>query len=398
MIEKKLKELYSVDTLSQDKGWQIIYDKLKDIKEDIKIDFTYITVIEPWKLPSFQELIKMPNVYFKFTNNDKLVDKLKMLFIMEGFDVNRLENIVVEVPRAKTSEELKIERGGEDLLPCFKVDGTKANINLSEKYTQLGNTNTINYIKYAIDKLNKEQGVNEFLIKFGNISAMNSVLEYFAEVEYNYSKEGITIIFDIDNPENINSMGLFRHKIRNNNYDLRSKILYIKRYLQAHPYMPGMLIQYKKSRALDEFGRQGKGEKIMSRISVIRSIDGGVVTIDTYNSNYFYTNQHWIVTHDNQPLDGLRCDTKKIKVEELGFCNEFLGTKYHFIEAIQQSESESTKVIYGITDTGANISKLCTIPERMKFVFNDWGIQYNKEMLERAIKLSAERINNTSNI
>ena len=53
MITKKLKELYNVDTISQDKGWKkvgIAIDEIqKGTDDDIMIDFSSTNVVDPWQ-------------------------------------------------------------------------------------------------------------------------------------------------------------------------------------------------------------------------------------------------------------------------------------------------------------------------------------------------------------
>lgn len=393
MIEKTLREIYPIDTISQDKSWQKIYECLKDTTEEIKIRFQDNTIVDPWRMEYFQKLVRLPNLHFAFINSEQLVNRLKIMFIMEDLDVSRIENIEVAVPHVKTPEELRLEKLGTNVFNNFKVDNGCASLDLENMYSQLGSPNTFDYVKFAVDKMIDEQGIKEFYLNIGGISAVNRVLELFAEMQIDYKRNGVNIDINITDEENLKNFGLFSHQIRNARYTPELRAKYIIKFLKKHVNMPGMLIQYKKSRALDEFGRQGKGEKIMSRIAIIRGISGGTVRIETFNNNYFYTHQHWMVTHDNQVPTELKTDIKDVKIDELGFCNEFLGSRFHFMEAIQRDKAESTKVIYSITDDGTNLSKLCTIPERMKIVFDDWGIQYDKDMLDRAIKLSNESVN-----
>jgi hypothetical protein len=79
-------------------------------------------------------------------------------------------------------------------------------------------------------------------------------------------------------------------------------------------------------------------------------------------------------------------------MEQLGFQDVFIGLDYHFIEPIQQDISENRTIILGIDENGNNIKQSCTIPERMKYVFDDWGVDYNKEKLEEAIKKTRENL------
>lgn len=390
MVEKKLKELYPVDNLSQDKGWKKIIDALASLEEDIsggiRIDFTGINVIDPWTSPHFQQLIRMGNVHFKFTNNEELVNHMKMLFIMDNLDVNRITSEIHELPRELTSEEKKIIMYGKELLRLFKIEDDTAILYLKDKYGQVYNSITVDYVKYAVDHINAEQGIKNFIIDFESVPTNNSVLEVFATEATNYSKKGINIMFNITDEENLKNMKLFRHKISNASYTPKVRLAFMKKFVAEHKNAPGMLIKYKKSRALDEFGRQGKGEAIMCRVAILRDIVNDTLRFETYNNNTFYTHQHWLSTHDNVPLDKLHTDIMEVKIDELGFGNKFLGAKYHFNEAVQKTLAESVRVITGVNENGSNISEVCTIPERMKKVFDDWGIEYNEEMMERAIE------------
>ena len=84
----------------------------------------------------------------------------------------------------------------------------------------------------------------------------------------------------------------------------------------------------------------------------------------------------------------------EIPMSEIGLCDKFLGSKTHFILPVQQSASESQKVIVDIDDDGRNVTKLCTIPERMREVFDSWGIKYDVESLEKAIEDTKKQLSN----
>jgi hypothetical protein len=165
---------------------------------------------------------------------------------------------------------------------------------------------------------------------------------------------------------------------------------------------PGMLIKYKKSKALDEFGREGKGEVVSSRIAIFRTIyqdssGHAIAKIETFNSNYFYTKEHWMVEHDGEVPSSLHSEVIEAEMTEIGLGDLFLGSKYHFILPIQQDESESQVVIESIDEDGRNIKKKCTIPERMKLVFDSWGIEYNEESLNKSIEETKKSLEDKKN-
>lgn len=394
MIHKKLKELYLVDTISQDKGWKKVREKVGEFDDDILIDFTGINIVEPWNSLEFKQLLKETNVHMLFTNNTETAKRIQIMCILDGLDHNRIIDKSVEPPKEKTAAEKAIEQRGEALIEYFKIDGDKAVFNVRDKYSQVQNNSTIDYIDYAIRKLHKEKGIKEFTLIIRKMYIILNVIEILAEVMVKYESEGITLNVDVDNEEIKKNLELSLHKATNEKYDNKTRYKTIKNSIT--PNTCGMLIKYKKSRALDEFGRHGKGEVVSSRIAIFRGFkkssksDVPLMVVETYNNNTFYTKQHWAVDHDNEMSDGLESDIVEMKIDEVGFCDYFLGTQYHFLMPIQQSKEETQMVIEAFDENGRNIKKYCTIPERMKIVFDNWGIKYNKESLDEAILKTRE--------
>lgn len=396
MIEKKLKELYCVDTISQDKGWKKVSEAIKDIEEDILIDFSSTNVVEPWNCNEFLKLLGDKRVHMRFVNSIEIVNRIHMAGILNGIDSSRVENCIVEVPKEKTPEEKKIERFGNELIPLFDITTDNiAMLDVRKKYSQMYSTNTINYIDYAIREIHKAQQVNNFILVLGKISILDNVLEMIANLIVEYQSLGISLSIDVDDEKTCKQFGLYMYNATNQKYDEVERHKAILNTLQQDT--PGMLIKYKKSKATDDFGRHGKGEVVSSRIAIFRKIEtdkdnNPVMIVETFNSNYFYTKQQWMVEHDNEEATDLHKDTLEIPLMDVGICDLFLGSHYHFILPIQQDLSESQTLIVDLDDEGRNIKKVCTIPERMQVVFDDWGIKYNKDSLAESIKLTHKQL------
>ena len=389
MVTKKLKELYCVDTISQDKGWGKVHDALGDLQDDIEIDFANINVVDPWQCPEFKKLLRNKHVHMVFVNSESMVNRIKMMCIIDGLDENRIRNKVVEIPREKTPEEKKIEHYGNELIPIFDVtpDGV-AILELEKKYSQIQSTNTLNYVDYAIREIHNTQGLDKFILKIGKLVILPNVLQVIADMMVQYESEGFHLLVDCEDKETKNSMGLFINIATNNKYTVEERRSAIIRNLKLD--MPGMLIKYKKSKALDEFGREGKGEVVSSRIAIFRKLKQSnsgqtMAVVEVFNNNYFYTIEHWMVEHDYEEPTSLHSETLEIPLDELGICDLFLGSKYHFLLPIQQKESETQVVIKEVDEDGKNVKVRCTIPERMKIVFDSWDVKYNKESLAKSI-------------
>lgn len=402
METKKLKDLYCVDTISQDKGWKKVQDALGDLKDDIMIDFENINVVDPWDCIEFKNLLRNKHVFMRFVNNIVIVNRIKMMCIIDGLDENRIINEVKVVPRAKTPEEIKIERFGQALIPYFEIgeDGV-ATFELAKKYDQIQSSTTMDYIDFAIREINKEKGVKKFILKVGKIVVLENVLQAIANMMVEYHSEGFDLYIDCDDEETRKKLGLYIHITTNDKYDIVARKNTIQNQIPIGT--AGMIIKYRKSKSLDDFGRQGKGEVVSSRIAIFRGITADkasgvpMAEIESYNNNNFYTKQHWMIEHDGDEPKNLKMDKLLIPLDEIGFCDTFLGSKYHFILPIQHDEKENQVVIKDFDDEGRNIKVKCTIPERMELVFDAWGVKYNKPALDEAIKTTKEYLESKKN-
>lgn len=390
MVSKKLKELYPVDTISQDKGWGKVAEALGDLTDDVEIDFTNINVVDPWQCPEFKKLLRNKYVHMVFVNSEPIVSRIKMMCIIDGLDDSRITNRVIEVPKEKTPEEKKTEKYGNELIPIFDFeDEETAVLELEKKYSQIQSTNTLNYVDYAIREIHKTQGYDRFVIKFGKLVVLPNVLQVIANMMVQYESEGFHLFVDCDDVNTRNSMGLFIHIATTNKYNTKERKSAILKTLKTN--QPGMLIKYKKSKALDEFGREGKGEVVSSRIAIYRGLeqqsDGqSYMMVEVFNNNYFYTIEHWMVEHDYEEPTSLHSEVVKIPLDEVGICDLFLGSKYHFMLPIQQNKDENQVVIKSLDNGGNNVKVTCTIPERMQLVFDSWGVEYDKPLLQKYIE------------
>lgn len=400
MIVKECSELYSGNIISQEKSWaklaQAVEDFLDTIdeNEEIEILFSGVNITSPWNHMSFMQLLRNKRVHMRFTNQGELVARIKASAILNGGYPDNIINISIEKPKQKTAAELRIESNGEIIKDLFKLVGNRYEWEVKSKYGQIYNSNTMDWIKYGIDKLISESDITEYYLDLANVQLSPVVIQSFADMIILYETTGITITLNITNEEDIKRFNLSMHKAVTQVYTKKERVRAVRKNLVKGN--PGLLIKYKKSKAVDEFGRHGKGDVVSCRIAVFRDLkikdDETVFIVDAYNKDYFYLKYHWMAENDGEQLEKLVKETLEIKMEDIGLLNIYLGASYHFIEPIQQDISENEKVIYGVTERGTNKSKMCTIPERMKLVFDDWGVEYDKERLDEYIRLTNERL------
>ena len=405
MVIKSLKELVNVDNISQEKTWWDLLNAIKgfDTDDPINIDMSGINITDPWEIEAFHELMNNENIYLTFTNKKELVNRIKMWCTINGYYPENVINIEVEYNKPKTAKELKLEREGNNVKAHFHlIDGNREAIqniadtnilksiyelNVADLYTQIYSGGTIENIRWAIDQLVKESGIKHYRLVINDIPMQDNVIDSLAKLILEYQDNGIMLEVASSNTETTDKFTLYIFNNSNKEYTEDEKATIIQENFK--PGMPGLLIRYKKTRATDDFGRYGDGKPASCRIAVYKGLvddeTGRYVIIDSYNDDTFYTKQHWKVDNDNEDLDKLSVDEHKITLDEIGMTDFFFGSTYHFIKPIQRSIDESRNVIVDLNENGGNITERCTIPERMKHVFDDWGIEYDAELLKEYI-------------
>lgn len=390
----RVKNIYEVDRISDNNNnaWSIILDAINEYierNEDVLLDFKGIDLFNPWTNMGFKKLFKHENIKIKIYNSEKIASMIDMMCILDGIKTGRVlnENTVVEKPIPK--EVIRTEKFANELLGYFVVENNEHILKIYNIVTQLGSNSTISATECAIKKYCKQNNINKVVLATGNIMIQENVIELLAQLIIKLNNNNnISLEVDSDNEKICKSISLYIHKEMNNSYSSMDREKEFRSILK--PGTVGMLTKYKRSRAIDSFGRQGKGEVISCRIAIYlglgKSKEGKtIVKFRSFNEKYLYTKTHWMLEHDNDILERLVEDSVIADIESVGLQDRFLGTQYHFMLPTQKSKDENT-TMYDIDENGSVIKNSLTIPERVKAVFDDYDIEYNKESLEQAIK------------
>lgn len=411
MITKRLMELVTMDSLSQETSWAKLYAAVKDTKEDIEIDFSDIIIQRPLSFPSFKLLLQMPNVHMKFKNDIETVKAIKAWMILNG-DGDNFENkitlITVEKPVQKTKDQIKLEKFSDIVYERFEKDESNGdgayayNIMKSGANTAINNYTTFQYIGMALDRLRKETEVKSFTLNLTGVTmADGSLCVKLAELRKRFEKDGVSfhILVDDDNKALINSLKRSLYTVSGQFTSTKERYKYIKSMLNRYNNVPipGMLKKYKESRAVDVYGRQGNGEcewcriALLKGISVKRKPDTNEVTaimlnFITYYEDKFFTKLHWESFHDGEKHPGLGVEKVSVPLSAVGITDMFLGSQYYFNFPTQHEKDECIRMVTQLTDRGTTLSEICTIPERMKLVFDDFNIKYCNEIMQKSIE------------
>lgn len=391
LIEVK-KEFYPYDTISRNnnRAWEGIIDKLGDyseVKEDIMLDFKGINLIEPWLNDMFNKLISDERVNIKLYSSQQTIDTIDMACRLSNLKSGRFfnEDIVIEQELVLTPEEKAILKSGEELQAYFEEIDGKHILQVYKRYTQLGSKKTVLYIEKAIEIYTEKNGTNSVWLNTDSMSVQQNVLEALARTIGKLFVKGIILKVMSTNEDVNNKISLYQHLDSNKNMTLNDKYIIAKSNLSVG--VVGMLTKYKKSRAIDAFGRQGKGEAVSCRVAIYKGIkksgDNIWLAFTSYNGNTFYTRQHWFLEHNQEQLESLETQDILIPIQEIGLENYYLGSCYHFNMPIQYEEDGNT-IMYDIED-GKVVHNTMTIPQRIKAVFDDWQVDYNESALINAM-------------
>lgn len=398
MTKLKIRDIIEIDTISQDKVWKKIRASLPD--DEVEIDFTSVDVKEPWTCPEFVQMFSSGKVRMTFTNNESLVNRLKIMARLSNIPDDYITNIHIEKAPVKTPEELKIEKWGFALIDYFVIgEDNVARFECKKKYTQIQNTTTIAYISKAIEKINADKGITTFVLDLNGIVVLANIVQSIVDMSLRFSESGINVLIDSNDKNVIDTYKLSKHNKTTTVVSNKERFNIFRENIA--PETPCMIIKYKSSKAVDDYGRHGKGEIVSCRIGIFHNVylSNGefVVDLTAYRDSTFYTKIHWAVEHDNEVLKSMYREELTMSVDKIGFGSKFLGSDYHLLLPTQENLNENREVIYDIDENGRNIKAMCTIPERIKYVFDSWGIEYNKEALDKAIKETREHLYGSEN-
>ena len=388
----KVKEIYTVDRISNtnSKAWVTILNTV-DLTTPVLLDFAGIDLISPWTNLDFKKILSNENVHIKVYNSAKVAQTLEMMCIIDGLKSGRIENEDIVQKAEISKEQLKINKMAGELQSYFETDdkGIHA-LHIYKRFNQLGSVNTVNYIEEALKIYCEKHGLKEVDLVTKNIFIQDNIVEMLSKLIVKFSRVyGINLSIDSTDDEVAKKLKLFVHNQINKQYDVESREETFRNELKLGTV--GLLVRYKKSTAVDTFGRQGNGVPVSCRLSIyvglVRNQNTGVLgaKFRTFDKNFLYTRTHWGLEHDGEILERLHEDTVVVDLNEIGLKSLFLGSRYHFMLPLQQSHSE-TITMYGIDENGSTTRTRMTIPERAKAVFDDFNINYNKEELDKAIE------------
>lgn len=397
------KEILGIDTISQgnDKPWQKLLQYMDEHKTEVPINFDFvgISVISPCTSPSFIKLLSNPNFCMTIYNKEELANSIRLLCTLNCFNPDRVTNIEYAKPKKVDSNESRINALANELIGYFysEVGSNEITVPLFKRFDQIGHPDTLKYIETAIRRFADATKCEQVRIHTGKMYIQPHMIDAIVAMCDRLYKDGIDVYFDSDikQVQNNLDMGFALSKA---NYSLPEKFKIMKGKL--HKNRVGILTKYKDGKAKDEFGRQGRGEIVSTRLAIFKGFTkqkGAIKAIFcVFSTDELYTSTHWALEHDGEELEFPKHDMVYINIADLGIYNDFVGTKYHFSTAIQYAPGGEV-VMFFLDESGKVSSKSLTIPERAKAVFDDFEIEYDKESLDAYITETRKILNKDGN-
>ena len=383
----KLSQYVKIDYASSEKGWGYIYNAIKDIDVDTRIDMTAVQVSMTTDSTNFVNILNLPHIFLKMKCDECFENEIKIFMAMDNIPDEKVEFEEKVVAPVKDKNSEKIEKSTQAMMKSiFKIDGDHYVMKFSDSYSHLSTSFIDEVIYRSIQRKSEETGVKKFIADFSDIVIEDVTMTNIANRISQLIDLGIGIEAISNNKNQQNILNIALNNAMTAKMTTLDKMEVVKKIYKGKP-IPGIYLLYQMSKSVDTFGRSGKGAPIMVRIATLDSIDeAGNMKFTTYNKDTFFTREQWCIEHDGERLEKLDSQEFNANVSSFGFMNEFMGATGHFLRAAKQDPSETTVVVTSIDNDGKCVKKLCSLAERMKAVFDSWGIEYDHDIMEESIK------------
>lgn len=398
MKKIEARTILNIDTISKgnNKPWDKLIDYMDTMDEKSTVEFVFngIEVNQPWATTRFITFLSDPRVHIRFVNaGDDMIPTIESMCTLSNISGGRVVNEKIQMKKVVSPEEKKIANMAESLQSYFKPaeDGNGVVLHIYDRFTQIGMPMTVEYIKAAVRMYHERTGETNICVYTQRIGVPVNILELMSAMIDEMMVDGINCFMKIDDPETERNFKISRTVANNRERSMDEKLNILKARMSMDK--PCLLLKYRETRGLDNFGRQGHGEIVSSRIALFKGIgvkDGEpTVRLKVFSGHHFYLRDHWSLEYDGEELTKLDCNDYAIPLSQIGLYSDFLGAKFHIITPVQLRPNDSI-TMFSYNEQGNVVSKKYTIPERIKAVFDDFGEPYDKAILDKYIEDTKE--------
>lgn len=375
-----------------DKAYKKLSDIAKGMSEKrIVLDFKGINLVQPWLNNGFKSMINNKRIYIRVYTSKEKCDTINMQYRLMGME-EHCENIDI-IDHALTAGEKEIIRKKGLIRDNMSLrngkTGTFVYIDIPKIMSQMGDISTIDAVKAAIKDYVAETGIKDFIMDTGMIPVQRNIMKLIALAETELADEGINLDTESQNKDVQGTIGMHK-KIRAGKTITQSERLMILNEC-IPPNTVGMLTVYRHTRRKDEFGREGDGEPVICRPAIYRGFRrnrGNIeLKFETFKIDTFMTRRQYMLDHDGQQLRCLEKEIKIVDIKQIGICDRFVGSRYHFNLPIQYDEE---KYVTYKMDTSRVVVVEKLLPQFIKMVLDDHCIDYNSIMMMNSISANIQ--------
>jgi len=359
--------------------------KFDTIEGDIIADFSEVDLVSPEKLPDFIDLLKDERVTFKIYEDEELYRKLNFTLLMIGMDVNKKLIHVrdeTEVPEIVDEQLMSAMRVVES---TYRFEDGVGYVDIAGRLSVLTRNYYFEAIRNVIEGHTSE--TSHFVIILNGVSLQEFNIKTIADIIVSFDGRGITVEVDDDDEDHMRvlqtnvNLGINVNMSNTKKYEIMREI---------PEFTAGIFTTYKNGKK-DSFNRSGNGERATSLPARYIGCNKSHASFEVYRKKTFCKRvQYQMEEHEQHP--GLDYYVAKVPYDELGFGQFFLGSKYHFNLPIQLKKQNVFNVAVHNSENELDYKKM-NLPEYMASIFEDFNVQYDKEMMAKSIFITDKNIN-----
>lgn len=382
-------------TRFNNKAWEKLGQEVNKYNEDVMLDFEGIELIEPWLNEEFKRFMADSRIHIKVYSSENIKETIDVMCEIGGYKTGRVinEDEFITSVKPKNAVDERLQAMKNRFRNACEIEESNnnvtLNINVSDAVDQLSSDKTIMAIEEVINEYHQENSnINKAKLNIESMFIQQNIMEMLCKVMDRLMQLGIEMCVVSDDIETTEK--LMTYKLVNSHKSITEEFK-IKCFNEIEPLTVGMLTKYKETRGTDAFGRCGNGKPVLCRPAIYLGLgnDNGVVVAQfrEYRYNTFCTREHYAVAHDNDVHPGLEVVNTKVPLSRIGLADLFIGSLYHFNAAIQYGDSEDDyNIVHKVNEDGTVKTYKMLLPEYIKCVFDDFGVEYNKDELNKVIE------------
>lgn len=376
-------EVYNVTQISKTNSdaWERLNRVMDGVEEDVMFDFKDINLEEPWSNEAFKKFIGNEHVHMKVYSSEKIKDTIELACKIGNLKTGRVlnEDEIIEVEPVKDRKQDRLVQNIKNNMSIVK---DTAMLYIPDVVSQITNHSTVSAIETAILEFYESTRVKRFGIDTEMMFIQINIIEMLASMIGKLRSKGIEVVIMSKDTDVAGKINMYQCFDGAKKLTPKDRVRIFKETLQLNTV--GMLSKFKDTRRVDEFGRKGDGKPIMCRVAIYKGIKNGQVQLTTFNGRYFYTKLHYSLDNDGEELESLVSEDVSIPIDQIGLCNKFTGSLYHFNLPIQYSKDDYIES-YRETDDGEIRQVKLTLPQHIKAVLECFGVTYNGASLINAM-------------